>query len=390
MHSRSLSCVSSLLAVCSSLAACGGSTSGVLNASDTGGAGSGLVPSTGPVALDNMPHEMAIVLCNLLARCNPGSVLSTPAYAQQCLSEIEKEFADQSLPALNAAVAAGKVAYDSAKMRACLDVYPQLACDYSNMSVLDSACGNIWGGTAAVGGACNSSFECASTGVTSICKSSSSTCPGVCTARGGVGEACPGTDDCIENLACDTTDHICKVPLKVGDACGSSNPNGGVCGGITRCVQMQSGQFQCGNLFGTSRGQRGDICDSMMNCVAGLVCTTTSELADGGTSHIARCEMPASSGGVCQYAVSNPCPDGQFCPIALADIGTSTSHCTAQIEPDQACTGNILYECRGDARCNNGKCIARQRIGGTCISNADCYSNNCVNAVCVAEVLCKP
>ena len=386
MHSRLLIGV---WAVSASLAACSGSPSSS-NGGSTGGTSSVLVPSTGSVALNDMPHEMAIMLCNLLARCNPSSVLSTPAYAQQCLSELEKEFTDQSIPALKAAIAAGKVTYDGAKMRACLDAYPQLACDYSNESVVESACSNIWGGTAAVGDACNSSFECASTGVTSICKSSTSTCPGVCTARAGVGEACPGTDDCLENLACDTTVHLCKVPLKSGDACGSSNPNGGVCGGMTRCLQMPSGQFQCGNLFATGKGQQGDICDSMMNCVAGLACTATSELADGGTNPISRCEMPASSGGVCQYAAANPCPDGQFCPIALADVGTSTSHCTTQLEPDQACTGKYLYECKGDARCYNGKCIARQRLGGTCISNADCYSSNCVNAVCVAAQLCKP
>jgi len=387
MHPRSFCSAFSLLAVSSSLVACGGSSSDTSNGS-SGGAGSGLVPSTGPVAPEDMPHEMAIMLCNLLARCNPNSVLSTPAYAQQCLSETEKEFADQSIPGLNAAIAAGKVMYDGTKIRACLDVYPQLACDYSNVSVLDAACGNIWGGTVAVGGVCNSSFECASSSITSTCKSSTSACPGVCTARSGVGEACPGTDDCLENLACDTTDHICKVPLKSGDACGSSSPSGGVCGGILRCVQMPSGQYQCGNLFGTSSGQQGDTCNSMLSCVAGLVCTTTSELADGGTNHVARCETPSNSGGACQFAASNPCPDSQFCPIALADIGTTTSQCAPQIDPDQACTGKYLYECKGDARCYNGKCLARQRLGGTCVGAEDCYSNNCVNAVCVAEELC--
>ena len=115
----------------------------------------------------------------------------------------------------------------------------------------------------------------------------------------------------------------------------------------------------------------------------------TSELADGGTTRIFRCEKPAAATEVCQYALSNTCPDGQFCPYALTD-GTSSSHCTAQVEPDQACTGKYLYECKGDARCYNGKCLARQRLGGACISNGDCYSNNCANAVCAAQVMCKP
>jgi len=386
MHSRLLIGV---WAVSASLAACSGSPSSS-NGGSTGGTSSVLVPSTGPIAMNDMPHEMAIMLCNLVARCNPNSALSTPAYAQQCVSLVEKEFADQSIPGLQAAIAAGTATYDGAKLRTCLDVYPGLACDYANVDVLDATCANIWGGTVAVGGACNSSLECASSTATSLCKSSASTCPGVCTARVGVGQPCPSTDDCLETLKCDTTDHLCKVPLKTGDACGDSNPNGGVCGGITRCVEVSSGQYRCGSLFGASSGQEGDVCDNSHGCVAGLVCTTTSELADGGTSHVSRCNKVASSGGACQYGSSNPCPDSQFCPIAPADAGTATSQCTARIEPDQPCTGKYLYECTGDARCYNGKCLARQRLGGACISNGDCYSNNCVNAVCAAQVMCKP
>jgi len=391
MYSRSQTCLFSIFAVCSSLAACSGSPSGLSNAPDagsTGGAGSGLVPGTGPVALDDFPHEMAVALCNLLARCNPNSIVSTPEYTQQCVNQAEKAFADQSIPALQTAIAAGKVAYDGSKLRSCLDVYPQLACDYSNVSVLEAACGSVWGGAVASGGICNSSFECASTGVTNNCKSSTSTCPGVCSPRSGVGEACPSTDDCLENLACDATDHLCKVPLKSGDACGSSNPNGGVCGGVTRCVQSPSGQSQCGSLLGTL-GHEGDICSGSLGCLVGLACTRTSELADGGTSPIFRCEKPATATEFCQYTLSNTCPDGQFCPYALTN-GTSSSHCTAQIEPGQACTGNYLYECKGDARCANGTCLARQRVGGTCVSDVDCYTNKCANSVCVAYGLCGP
>jgi len=386
-----------LVVVSTSLAACSGSSSTALNAVDAGptgetsATGTQLPSGSGPVAIDSLAHELAVVTCNMLMRCNPNTVLATASYGQQCVTTLEKEFADQSIAGLEAAIASGKSAYDGTNVRACLDLYPQLACDYSNVSLLEPACSNIGGGTVPLGGACNSHFECTSSGSTTRCQSSTSTCPGVCAAKAGVGQPCPSGSECQQTLKCDPVDDLCKLPLKEGDACGASNGNGGVCGGITRCLEVTSGQFRCANLFGSiNSGKEGDICTGSLGCDVGLGCVATSERSDAGSSVVFRCQSASTSGGACQYGLTNTCPDGQYCPAAVADIGTSTAHCTAQAEVNQACTGRYLYECKGDARCANGVCVGRNALGGTCVSSVDCYSHNCSNAVCASPTLCLP
>ena len=376
-----------LIGALQSVVACGGNTGQTAN---TGGA-AGIIPSgTGPVTVDQLPHEMAIAECNLLLRCAGAASVEYGNTSAQCLSDFEKRVADQSVPQLSAAIAAGSTTYDPAAARACLDTYAQLNCDYSNEQALVTACDNAWKGSVAIGGACNSSFECVGNTGDTFC-ASSGTCPGHCQSRGALGQTCTGDDECALGAECDTSTEVCKNRLKLGESCGTSTTATGVCGGFSICAQDSSGSYKCENLFDNGTASEGQICDATNACVSGLYCEATSEQSDAASmGPVMRCQKASSSGGTCRYATRNPCPDGQFCPASYSQAFTISAQCTAQVAPGQSCVGSYVNECQSDAHCTaDHVCVAIQRIGGACASVSDCYSNVCTNGLCVAPSDCS-
>ena len=364
-----------------SLSACDGNTD------NNTGATSNTIPSgTGPVAMDQLPHEMAVAVCNLLLRCAGTAADEYGGSATACLTEFEKRAADQSLAQLNAAIALGTSSYDPAAMRRCLDVYPQLSCDYSNETSLLAACNDVWQGTVPIGGACTSNYECAGNPDSNYC-ASDGTCPGHCQARGQLGQTCANDDECDLALECDSSTDVCVNRLKLGDPCGNSTAATGACGGFTHCAQDSSGTYRCQSLFGTAAANEGDICTSGL-CASGLVCEATSEQTDGAASPaVMRCQKKASAGGACRYAYGNPCPDGQYCPASYG--ATSSAQCTPQVAPNQSCAGTYVAECQSGATCSNNVCVAIQRIGGACTTPVNCYSDACSNGQCVAPSDCS-
>jgi hypothetical protein len=354
--------------------------------SSTGGTDPTLVPNTGPVAIEQLAHELAVTTCMMYGRCFPGAVLAA------CVSSEEKLLGDQNVASMQAGIAAGKISYDGATVRACLDLYPKLECDYSNVSILLPTCTNVWGGTVAVGGSCNSSFECASNAFSNVCRSANNTCPGVCAAKATAGEPCASLSDCDGTLKCVSAAGTCKVPLKLGDTCSPVTTGIDACGGLTQCVQLPNmAQGQCVIVNGPTAGQEGAVCNSNQDCQNGLVCSATAEVADSGNYPIFRCRKVSSPGSTCWYSLDNPCSFGQYCPMASNALTNSVAQCTAQKAAGQACSGTSIFECAADLDCTNGTCQpALQRLSAACVSNSDCYSFNCVNSVCTAPVACVP
>ena len=377
------------IVVCLSVSACDGKTDQPGNTTTSGGASAVIPSGTGPVAIDQLPDEMAIAVCNLLYRCAGSAAVEYGGSSAQCLSDYENSFADQTLSQLKAAIALGTSGYDPVAMRSCLDVYPQLNCDYSNSPSLLASCNGIWKGTVAIGGACTSNFECTGNPGTAYC-ASDGTCPGQCQALGLVGQPCANGDGCDAALECDSTTNTCMNRLKAGDLCGSSATATGVCGGFTKCVQdAASALFHCENPFDTANANEGAICTASNGCLGGLVCEATSEQSDAAVpAAVMRCQKMATASSPCRYAYGNPCPDGQYCPAAYSQASTS-AQCTNQVAPGQSCVGTSVSECQGNANCEGNLCVAIQRIGGPCSNDGDCYSDVCTNSVCVAPKDCS-
>jgi hypothetical protein len=378
----------------------GSGAGGTTSASNLGGGAQGgntavtstLTPGTGPVAIGDLAHEVSIAVCNLLQSCLVGSSLAKYYGATtQCLSQIEPSATDQLVSQLTAAIARGTATYNGSAARTCLDSYAQLDCDYSNEQALLAKCSGAWPGSIATGGSCVSNLECSGSMTAAVC-ASDGTCPGQCQARSALGQNCKSDDDCQLGLKCSSKTDVCVPGLKIGDPCVSGDDTNGACNGMTQCVQdLNSNQYHCSRLSAAVGLSEGQICDSMLSCDGSLICTATGELTDASSSNVFRCQKPVSSGGACRYAIGNACPDGEYCPMQYSDVATGGAHCTAQVAPNQTCQGLYAYECQNSGRCSitSKKCILRQRIGGTCETNGDCFSNVCTNSVCVAPQDCS-
>ncbi len=365
---------------------CGGDSTPSGSAGNGTGGGAGSVqPGTGPVALDSLAREMTITMCNLMARCFSPALL-TGYSAAECVADNENAAADQTIAQLRAAITAGHAVYDPAAMRGCLDAYAGLSCDYVNESDVVSACANAMQGTVPVGGECVSQIECADNLATTYC-ASTGTCPGQCAARGGPGATCSDDVGCLLTLACDSDSSTCKTRLKSGDAC-SETGGTGVCGGLTSCEPDPStGAASCVTLgSGTAALAEGQTCGGSGPCATDLICTMAP--GDGGASSYT-CQKRAASGGPCHFALGNPCPDAEYCPVPLAEASTGSGTCTPRLGLNQPCDDTILLQCQDGLVCGSGgTCMAKQRIGGSCGENDECYSSHCTGGVCVVPQDC--
>ena len=150
----------------------GGSAGGV----DGGGSG-GVDLGTGPIPIAQYETLALAAGCNNLVKCGLYPDQAT------CLSS------DQVVPhlydTLVADVASGKVLYDPAQGRACVDATNTLPCTRTALAATNPAlasCDAVFNGTVAAGGACFFDEECAGGG---NCQIDYTSCPS--------GECCPGS-----------------------------------------------------------------------------------------------------------------------------------------------------------------------------------------------------
>jgi hypothetical protein len=368
----------------------GASSTSIAGNSPTGGTSSvvGTIASgTGPVQVQDLAHDLAITVCNMAIRCVDSLVIEYLHGVATCAAKAEANVNDQVVTQLNDAIARGTVTYDASAMRTCLDAYPLLNCDYSNQASLLAACQTAWSGHVALGGSCYSNMDCSGGMFTTFC-SSTGTCPGLCQARGALGQLCNVDDDCQTDLVCDTDKQACVTRLNLGNPCDSTSNTNGKCGGMTVCQQdTPTSQAHCAARSGAAEGQP---CDGLLGCGQGLVCASSGEVSDASSTGIVyTCQKGSTANGPCRYALGNPCPEAQYCPVAYANAATGQAQCTPQLATGAQCSGTVAYECAADGWCGpNNICVVQQHIGGSCQHNGDCYSNLCTNSVCVEHLDC--
>jgi hypothetical protein len=265
-----------------------------------GGSGGGSIP------FDQLEPTLLAAACHLNVLCGTFPDTAT------CMASlyVKPHFLDTIGPD----IASGKVVYDGAKARACVDMVNAItSCDRTALAglALDPVCGNdtAFKGTVAAGGPCFFLEECAggancqktdstcttnqccagtcvappapvavgadcttATCVTgSVCVFDGTTTPATetCQIPGGVGAPCVSISNCTNPLYCDTTSKTCKSPVATGGAC---DPTMGSLGCDSPTDVCDPTTMVCTNRLGLR-----SACDPTNNtCVSYAACDATT------------------------------------------------------------------------------------------------------------------
>lgn len=220
--------------VCVAALGCGGGSSGI--------------------GLNQLPAARAQALCAQNFKCNSAADLMNetdsdgkPLTQQQCVMNIQTQWLI-TVSTISDGQAKGRVAYDQAKAEACIAGIKAMSCaDWNNGLKQPPECDQAFVAKVAVGGACQTEFEC----IDGVCVGAdSSTTPptdGVCKAKVAAGQACMSvdlvTDTCADGTYCGSGGTC--VAKKAGgeacsgdDECGSDNCNETTsqCSGFVSCA----------------------------------------------------------------------------------------------------------------------------------------------------------
>lgn len=216
----------------------------------------------GPIAVEAIRSELQKADCEHQVRCGFMPDQAT------CL---DVTATDQRTLQLLADVVFGKVTYDPAAARACVNAKRAQTCD-SLASVVETAkqaCESVFKGSVAEGGECLWSEECAGDSVcdTAMCAGDGACCLGVCKpapALVSLGGDCSMGATCVKDAFCETIPgdemtpavSTCKERVDNGQACTSQDGcfEGQRCdvGGENKCFILQKEGGACNPSIKTS------------------------------------------------------------------------------------------------------------------------------------------
>lgn len=268
----------------------------------------------GPIPLDALREELTSARCAFLTRCG-----YTPD--QKTCDAIEGD-SEETLQLLADAVL-GRVTYDPAAARACVEATRARVCDNqkATLTATNDACAGMFVGTVADGGPCLLSEEC-SGGIcdTSMCMGGAC-CLGTCKKApppAAIGVEC-STTACVE-----------------GAYCGNPGPNGEP----PTCQAVSDNGQPCDNINGCKDGQGCDV---------------------GGSN---KCFVLSKHDGPCNAALEQPCVEfDDFCDPA-------DSKCKQLPGAGAACAPGD--KCLAYAYCANGTCKSRPGVGEACMDGLAC------------------
>lgn len=315
-----------------------------------------------PVPIEQIADKFLDAICTAMTSCGA----KTFATKQGCMAFLSAQIGgdgDGGPGAMVELVKAGKATYDAAAAGKCLALYSNCTMFKSNKA--PGECAKVFTGVAADGAICNQDEECKSL----YCAKSETQnwdCPGKCTAKVAVGQACSSDDACQGDLLC-IESKCTAAGGKVGDACVT-----GSCGAGLFC-DSNAVKSAC-----AAKVNAGQPCDSEDACTAGLFCGPNS----AGDASV--CQAPAKIGAPCASSGSgsgggsgsdmfgnapSPCEGGGICAAAATPGGAST--CLAPAALGGACThpqqcGGMDVECAGLTATTPGKCQLLPGKGQKC------------------------
>jgi hypothetical protein len=307
------------------------------------------------IPFEDLEERAFVAGCNLQIAC--GAIPD----AATCRTSLQTEIGFYATMAQD--IASGRVIYDSAKARDCLQQLNDVTtCSQTELAAFlaraESACEGTFTGTAAPGTPCFLSEECANRGVCETPAGGCATntcCQGTCVARPApipIGGDCSGLEayqTCVANAACVfdsvTGTSTCRVPTAGdGDVC----TGGGACippagcvtdattPGTGRCVAPAGRGQTCDPNRGAPCDDPRDWCDPASNTcapksVVGGACTTGGACIEYATCDGTTCVGPSGlAGATCDPTGLNPCFGHLECDAA-------TSSCALPPRVDVGC-----------------------------------------------------
>jgi hypothetical protein len=323
-----------------------------------GGSGTGGSGTTGTSAAQACADSVH-AQCTQRDKCSVNSFLNNRAYGSETECEMRL-----TPPCLSGLMATGTV-QTPAKIEDCVAAYPAYACvDFFDGNP-PAACAPT-PGTLAVGAACGTSAQCAST----FCSIAPNQVCGTCAALPMAGATCQTTADCGRDLSCaipsGMTTGTCTSYVMSGGACLTGTAP---CAVGFACV----GEVVASKTMGTCKPQgstAGIACDATRktapNCDFnfGMLCIPTSATSAG----VGTCQpvTVVDAGMTCGNIGANPvtgyadCHSGATCIKATTSAVTGT--CTTPAADGMPCDSDIT---KGPACLVPAKCLAPTGSTGT-------------------------
>lgn len=281
----------------------------------------------GPISLDALRDELTVARCAWLSRCG-----YTPD--QKTCEETEGD-SRQTLQLLADAVL-GRVTYDPAAARTCVEATRTQACDnrIATQSGVSKACEGMFVGTVADGGPCLLDEECTG-GVcdTSMCMGESC-CLGACKKApppAAIGADCSATA-CVAGAYCGEPGEMGEPPT---------------------CKEVKDNGQPCESLNGCKDGQRCDVGSGDPKCYV-------------LSKHGEPCNANLDQGSCVQY--------DDFCD-------PTERKCKRLPGDGEPCAPGD--KCLAYAVCSNGTCKSRPGIGEACMEGLAC-----LGTLACAEMKC--
>lgn len=292
----------------------------------------------GPLPFSQFEPAAATAICHVEVLCR--------AYPDQATCMASAYPQPHFYETMGQDIASGKVIYDGAAARACIDTINEISsCARSTLAAIDlnPTCNKVFTGAVTAGGACFFNEECVGGGTCMIAGSCSS------------GQCCVG--------ACGPP----KVIVPLGGDCSSSGTS---CATGTVCVSDAiSGARSCQKPV-----VAGGTCTSSSVCAAGLYC-------DMGST----CQPLVPTGGACDPAMV----ESVDCDNSSDHCSNSTSLCTPRLPIGSPCvtTANL---CVSYAACDqaSGTCVQRPLVGAACsLTGPSCLAGSCdqTSGTCVLK-----
>ncbi|MFL5345746.1 MAG: hypothetical protein ACJ8AT_13210 [Hyalangium sp.] len=358
-------------------------------------------PPPTPVTADQFAQQYAEAQCDRQGRCD----LLAPYLVDQCKAKTADLIHAEDV---TRAIAAGRLVYDEAQARSCLDGIQNTRClAQAEDEAVKASCQAALHGTVQPGAACSFLYECAA----GRCGGKEdTTCPSTCPEVLNAGDTCstfrgfpcndsaglrcsggmcvlPGdlNADCVDNNGCKTgllcVDSKCVPLAKEGSGCSqdSSCADGLYCEGDVCVARKREGAKCSGSPQEVDAALRGSQCQEGLTCQG-------AGLDSEGNFLPGTCVKPTKEGEACQ---NTPADVQVYLTGCLSGLNCTNGRCT--LPPSTgSCDPNDYYSCRPDqtyCSLSASTCQTLKPDGAACDIPPECASDNCPDGTCVPALV---
>jgi len=350
--------------------------------------GSGSSSNSGSgISFEQLPAKYAAAACTAYAHCL-GPIFDLYFNGVDCTELTTQRLNNGTFALVQQKIEQGTVTYDATKAQACLDAVAALTCD--DLLLRDHPeCIAALDGTVALAGDCDIDEECKGS---AICKSSSGTCPGTCSALLTAGQTCSEDGDCDNGLQCSSETRLCVKPATLGGTCDYGSPP---CGPGLICLGKNDDAMTPGKCYNATAALSASVdaaCDPTLGtlCKSGLSCIADSYDATAAQV-VWKCVQAGTyaAGQACKPGFPDACTAGNYCQTGTGALAL-TGICAAIPDAKQPCGAGFGAQCQTGAVCVAGLCQNYAANGVSCTGDEMCYSQYCgTSSGCEPRLPCK-